>query len=493
MPGIPTAAPNVARVTYDATRNADGSYTIHDVPTVGELSAGERSNAEAIGREWMESVIAAHMAQLVGGHVAPAHAGHRTPLGEPTALGSFVPLRVRRMSVSGVMQDVLLSELTVSADTLAAIREGRYPYRSIEVDWAAGKIASLALMSGAPPHFPFPMLRDVRVLDEAIDAPPVTLAAPIVSCAPVEPGFVPVAADTRHRTLVRLAAYAVEGDEEEAPAPAEGAPADGEEKGKKPPFAKADAAAESEGDPAAEAPADATGKGLAAVMAVCARILEVLMGKKPEDRLQPARDETPEDSGDQTAPEAPAKPDDDSAKPKKETEAMATATVTLDAATTTRLAALTGQVMTLEAQVASLSAENATLKAENGKAKRAELIAAAKTRLRAKRVTIPADFDVRGDRLALLGAAALEDLVVTLETSGRKDPPETFADALDLSGVAADESEIALYADTPARLEAARREAAVYRAYKAAMPDTQLTLAKHLAIRVGAEGTPVSA
>lgn len=492
MPGIPTAAPNVARVTYDATRNADGSYTIHDVPTVGELAAGERSNADAIGREWMESVIAAHMAQLVAGYVAPVHSGHRTPLGEPAALGTFVPMAVRKIVVDGRAQFCLVSDLTVDEETLEAIRAGRYPYRSIEVDWAAGKIGSLALMAGAPPHFPFPMLRDVRVIGDAATLAPVTLAAPIVACVARDPAFVPVAADTRHRTLVRLAAYAVEGDEEEAPAPAEDAPADGEEKGKKPPFAKADAAAESEDDPAAESPADATGKGLAAVMAVCARILEVLMGKKPEDRLQPARDETPEDSGDQTAPEAPAKPDDDSAKPKKETD-MAAATVTLDAATTTRLAALTGQVTTLEAQVVSLSAENATLKAENGKAKRAELIAAAKTRLRAKRVTIPADFDVRGDRLALLGAAALEDLVVTLETSGRKDPPETFADALGLSGVAADESEIALYADTPARLEAARREAATWRAYKVATPDTQLTLAKHLAIRVGAEGTPVSA
>lgn len=486
MPGIPTAAPNVARVTYDATRNADGSYTIHDVPTVGELAAGERSNAEAIGREWMESVIATHMAQLVGGFAAPMHAGHRTALGEPTALGTFVPMAVRKMSVDGREQFCLVSDLTVDEETLEAIRAGRYPYRSIEVDWAAGKIGSLALMAGAPPHFPFPMLRDVRVIGDAATLAPVTLAAPIVACVARDPDFVPVAADARHRTLVRLAAYAVEGDEEEAPA-------DGAEKGDKPPFAKADAA-ESENKPAADAPADATGKGLAAVMAVCARILEVLMGKKPEDRLQPARDETPEDSGDQTAPKGAD--DDASEKPAKETDDMAATTTTLDAATTAKLAqldTLTGKIASLESQVTALSAENSTLKAENAKAKRAEMIAAAKTRLRAKRVQIPADFDVRGDRLALLGAAALEDLVVTLETSGRKDPPETFADALGLSGVAADEAEIALYADTPVRLEAARREAAVWRAYKAATPDTQLTLAKHLAIRVGAEGTPVSA
>jgi hypothetical protein len=63
--GIPTAPPNAARVVYDATDNGDGTFTIHDVPICGELAAGSRGNIGAIGREWMESAVAAHMAERV--------------------------------------------------------------------------------------------------------------------------------------------------------------------------------------------------------------------------------------------------------------------------------------------------------------------------------------------------------------------------------------------------------------------------------------------
>lgn len=482
MTGRPTAPPNAARVTYDATDNRDGTYTIHDVPICGELAAGERGNVDAIGKDWMEGAIAHHLGELVAGFVSPVHAGHNK-LTESPALGTFVPMATRRVEIGGVEQWCLFADMTVDQATLDSIREGRFPYRSIEVNWDSGYIGSLALLAGVSPHFRFPMLREIRVLNagpvEVPQAAAVTLSA-IASAAlrtHRAKSFVPASVAMRHRSLTRLE-YAEAGDEDEDGPDGKDKDTDG------PPKKGGDE------DAAGESESGSVMKAIAGFGTILERILQAVTGSKTEDRLQPARDEHPEDSGEASADGDADESDDDDEqdggkKPRKETQ-MTAQTAQLDAATKAKLEqldALAGKVTELTASVTALQAENSTLKAEAATAKKTAARAAGKARLSAKKIVVPADFDARFDRAYAADPALAEDVVAMLEQSGRKDPPENFHQAMHLDGVAGDEPEVAaLAAKGTSALEQGRAAQAEWRAMRAR--GSEVTLAEHLKYRV---------
>lgn len=481
MPGTPTAPRNATRVTYDATDNGDGTFTIHDVPILHEIPAGARGNEDEIGKAWMLAALARHAEQLVSGYVAPVHAGHNGRGGEALALGTFVPLAVRRMEIEGLGRWCLFADVTVDQETLASIRAGRWPYRSIEVDWDAGIVGSLALLSGASPHCRFPMLRDVRILNQR--RADLADAIPAVADAPRAEGYVDATARMRARALVRLAAYAKAGDEGDGDDPDEGEGGPTQKSGN------------GDGDEDPAKTEDPVSKALAGFGAILTRILEAVVGKKTEDRAQTARDESPEDSGDQTGDDEDEDTENDpDGKDSKEKKNMgAPATTTLDADTKAKLAqldTLTGKVTALEAENTALKADVKTLREKNEKAERAALATKAKERLRAKRVIVPATFDADFEELHAASPALAEKHVATLLTNGRQDPPNTLADEMQLRSEASDEPEVVAHItkltakgmDALAAQEVCRKTAAEWRAHKAAVPGSPVTLETHLRI-----------
>lgn len=421
---------------YDATDNGDGTYTLHDVEIVGPMPSGHapdnEAKAPATGRAWMERVIANHLAQLVAGYVAPVHDGHHG-LFEKTPLGTFVPMGVRELSYEGDTIEVLVGDVTVDAGTLAELRNGRWPYRSVEVArWSDSVITSLAFMSGSAPYWRFPMLREIRVVNEP--APSVTLteaALAAIQDAPRVRGFRDAPARLRARALARLEAF--DGDEKREESGREG---EGRSEGRD------DARTDTGEEPAP--------RWAAAMQQALARILEALLGKKNEDRVQPARDEDPGDSGEETAvkdEESADGDEDDTAKrkPAKENAQMSAKIPTAanpEGDTPAQLAALTTRVTALETANATLSAENSALKGELATAKRVtetkDFIAESKAKLRAKRVIVPADFDATVTELYAAGKPLADRHVATLEANGRQDPPERFTDEIGLSGNGSD-------------------------------------------------------
>lgn len=490
-----TATPprSVTEKEYAATDNGDGTFTIHDVEIVGPMPAGHAPDndgkAPATDRGWMERAVANHLAQLVAGYVAPVHDGHHG-FTERSPIGTFVPMGVRTMQYEGDEIDVLMGDVTVDAFTLDEIQRGRWPYRSVEVArWSEAIITSLAFMSGAAPYWRFPMLRKVRVTNAAPIAPTLTEAAlSAIAEAPRARGFRDATARLRARALARL--EAVNGDKKKPVAKPEG-----------------DAPAKDEAQPGRD---DATGeeaapKWAAAIQQGIARLLEAILGKKTEDRVQPARDEDPNDSGEATADAAEETDEEDEtdtpgAKRKGKGKENATMTAIPNAKpegdTLAQLTALTGRVTALETANATLSAENTRLSGELASAKRAsetkDFIAASRAQLRAKRVIVPTDFDATVAELYAAGKPLAEKHVATLAANGRMDPPERFTDEVGLSETTADDPAFTPFVtgakNAPAMLEACRKAAAEFRAYKAQVPGSQLTLPEWLKsnVKVGA-------
>ncbi len=483
MPGTATPPRNAAVKTYDATDNGDGTFTIHDVEIVGPMPQGDKPDSEgrapATDAAWMDRVVENHLAQLVSGYVAPVHAGHHNGIFENEPVGTFVPLGHRKAVYEGEEIDVLFGDVTVDAATLAGLREGRWPYRSIEVaKWDAAVIQSLAFLSGSAPYWRFPMLRDIRVRNAAASRVSLTEAAlAAVTDAPRATGFRDVPARLRARELARLEAF------------------DREDEG-------GDQREDSDrGDRRDESRSDATGeeaapKWAAALQQGIARLLEAVLGKKTEDRVQPARDEDPNESGEQTAEDEESEDSDEDTKGRKaakESAKMTANNATLDADTKATLAAMRTELDATKATLAAIQTENATLKSDLATAQRAsdtkDFIATSKAKLRAKRVIVPNDFDAVVTRLYAAGKPLAEDHVATLEANGRQDPPERFTDEVGLnSTVDADAPEftpiVQKSKNAPATLEACRKAAREFRAYKAACPGSALSLAEWLQFNV---------
>jgi len=504
--GTATPPRSAALKTYRATDNGNGTVSIHDVEFVSPLEAGHRydavGKAPEIGRSWMERVVATHLEQLVGGYVAPVHAEHKGPGGSgDLALGTFVPLTVRVQRYEGEDVPMVVGDLTVDMATLAAIRRGEYPYRSIEVErWEFGLINSLALMTSSAPYSRVPMLRNV-VVDGEVAADPTltaTALAPVALATKRSAGFLDAPARLRAEALARLETYA-EMENADDGAADEGREGEGDDAdcGKKP-FAKRGGAGESADT------GDAAGgsKLLGAMMTLLARIAEKVLGSEAGDpRPDPARDEHPENSG-EADPEAALEADksdendadDESDEKKKETAKMS--------ATPPTPATLAASFATLEAKFATLSAENATLKTENATlksrldtadatAKARDRVAAARAQLRAEKVILAPNFDAEMTKLALLPDATIFDgQVAMLKASGAKDPPEHFSDEVFQGAGAADDALVMAYAGQgAAKLEAARKVQSEFRALKARVPGTPTTLAEMLTIRMNPKAT----
>jgi len=154
-------------VVYEATRNDNGTWTIHDVPIFGAIPKGERGNQVEIGVEWMQQAIATAAMREKDGYLPPLHVNHHGFLDQTRLAGHFRLTRVGVIRYEGKPLDVLFADLIVIDEVFREIADDKLPYRSAEIhDWSKPEINSLALLDDEVPFFRFPMLR-VREEDAA--------------------------------------------------------------------------------------------------------------------------------------------------------------------------------------------------------------------------------------------------------------------------------------------------------------------------------------
>jgi len=163
----------VAGRKYRATRNENGTVNIHDVEIFGELSKGERGNAEAIGSEWMASAISTARMRESESFKYVCHTQHNGH--GATAPAGYLRLSdVKKTTLGGKEIDALHADLvSVPAGVFQDIMDRKLPYRSVEINrLGQPEINTLALLSTSPPHFQFPVLDDSTIeLNETADVP----------------------------------------------------------------------------------------------------------------------------------------------------------------------------------------------------------------------------------------------------------------------------------------------------------------------------------
>lgn len=168
---------------YRASKNADGTWNIFDVPIYaanvrdfGLMPAIDKKTGEIVP----EQMIVAHDAEWLGSAIATAQLdyeerGYRAPLhihhhgkGEKVEeAGEIMPRYVKKTLYEGKLLDTLFADLhNVPNAAYEMIKARRLRYRSVECPMSMKdrpEIKSLALLPHQPPHFKLPPL----VVDEA--------------------------------------------------------------------------------------------------------------------------------------------------------------------------------------------------------------------------------------------------------------------------------------------------------------------------------------
>lgn len=152
------------RNQYEATQNEDGTYNILGVPVFGEVPAGAKGNKEAIGREWMAAALKAFRRDSKGGYLPPLHLHHHG-FDDTRRAGHFRLTKLQRILYEGKGMWALFADLVqIPADIFAMIRDGEFPYRSVEIvdvdseEEGERRISSLALLDDDEPFFRFKLL-----------------------------------------------------------------------------------------------------------------------------------------------------------------------------------------------------------------------------------------------------------------------------------------------------------------------------------------------
>lgn len=145
---------------YTAKQEADGKWSVLDVPIFSELPAGERRNEKAIGREWMEAAVKAAKVRAAEGYEAPLHVFHHDGMHQTVPAGRVVFKEVRDVTYEGKLRAaVIVDFVAIPQDIFARIEREEFPYRSVEVhDWDKPEIASVALLNDEVPFFKLAML-----------------------------------------------------------------------------------------------------------------------------------------------------------------------------------------------------------------------------------------------------------------------------------------------------------------------------------------------
>lgn len=449
----PIATDPLPGVRYRAARNADGTFTIRDVPIFGTLARGAKGAPAPITREWLDACLSAHRSDESTGYVPPVKLSHGA--GEKP-LGFFRLTRVGTTQHDGEEMPTLFGDLVVPAEEFAAFAAGRYPFRSVEIgDWNDPRITQLAILDKSAPYFRFPRMAGVE-FDEA----GVFARGAIASFAATDPGK-----RGSRKLVVSYRFGAMEGvdvDEEKKSDDAPAAPAE--------PAAKDDGdAAEMSAKPDA-APEPAPEAGINEAIMECVTNLAALIAKafgkgeeraqEPAERAAPAQDNGP-DASDPNADEPRKEPEQEFAAMKTEP----TKPATMDAAAAAEFAALKNEIADLRGRL--LAQESATAEAKKA-TERTSAINAARARLTAARKVVPASFDA--DAVEMFNAGTLDRFVAAI-IGTREEPPATFGAAFGAGTEAQDAPEVAEFAAMgPETLERARALSRDYDVTKQRLP-----------------------
>lgn len=179
---------------YRAQQHEDGTWTIFDVPIMGPLKAGDRSNLEDVGASWMRQCVKNHKVLEQGDTFASVHIYHHDDIGmtKPIPAGFIRPKRVertemiveegaslRRRAVPTIISDLI----KVPNKVYQMMSNVRLPFRSPEViDWSIPRISSLALLPTEEPFFNLPMLTINEDIEESIKLQNVGPAVAFSTC-----------------------------------------------------------------------------------------------------------------------------------------------------------------------------------------------------------------------------------------------------------------------------------------------------------------------
>lgn len=157
---------------FTATENADGTFTIKNVPVFVEHTVRTPDGEVRIGSSWMDRAIMRSERRFKeDAYLAPLHVNHHGTGREVRRAGFFRPRSRQIMTFEGRELSVLFADLVaIQPDVFKEIESGRLPYRSVEIHRinpadgeAGGELDSCALMADEVPFFRLPILRVSKI------------------------------------------------------------------------------------------------------------------------------------------------------------------------------------------------------------------------------------------------------------------------------------------------------------------------------------------
>lgn len=152
---------------YSATRNTDGTYTVHGVPIFSEC-VDERSNSPfCYDDNWLDTCVERLNKLQAKGHFKPIHYGHHDGMENRQEVG--VQMNHRRGWLDGFGSTIFCDLARVPAETVEEMKRGRLAHRSVEIPNPRNNdavISSLALLSSQDPFHEYPNLY-VEEVEEA--------------------------------------------------------------------------------------------------------------------------------------------------------------------------------------------------------------------------------------------------------------------------------------------------------------------------------------
>lgn len=149
---------------YRAEQDADGTWTIRDVPIFSEVTERYTRNGKKAQlpctRDWLSKAVDRARAQFEGSaYLAPLHVNHYGDDEKVDRAGFFLPTRVGEATVDGKRLPTIFADLLkIPATVYSKIKDLTLPYRSAETRLTGEpEVQSLALLS-KPPHFKYPLL-----------------------------------------------------------------------------------------------------------------------------------------------------------------------------------------------------------------------------------------------------------------------------------------------------------------------------------------------
>lgn len=153
------AAPATTGRGYRATKNGDGTITVHDVPVFAEAVDARGKKVAVFDRPKLASLLAiAQREEQEQGYLPAMHFRHHYDPDVKRA-GVFRLTGMQRLRLNGAERWTLFADLIVDAAAYGEIQSGRWPYRSVELTPQLDRIRTLALLDHEAPFHRFELLR----------------------------------------------------------------------------------------------------------------------------------------------------------------------------------------------------------------------------------------------------------------------------------------------------------------------------------------------